>query len=198
MCCGGSKGDSSQKASDANSKLVKPGEISLSKADCPDFPANGACEGDLVIQCYNQTGCFSGRQLSSPISFDLGTGLYVQYQVLAISDSNGGYYNVPTQDPVDLKISFYQSNVPDVDWQLCGVGGYNQEDSTILAAGQYIWFCQPQYYYIGCSSGDTASIPTTQFYVCLKYEKAELGTSNYLKINQWGKCQTHACNKAGK
>lgn len=196
MCCGGGKGDSFQNLSGVNPDLVKPREVSLSSASCPDFPANSACSGDLVIKCYNQTGCFKGRELSDPVSFDLGTGLYVQYKVLAISDSNGGYYNVPSQAPVDLKISFYQWNAGDTDWQLCGSGGYSDDASTVLAGGQSIWFCQTQSYYIGCSSGDIASIPTTQFYVCLQYQQAKPGDGNYMMIDQWGQCKTHACNQA--
>jgi len=195
MCCdkeNSLRAEGNQDSSANASRIIAP-----SSSNCPDFPTNSPCNGDLVIQCYNQTGCFNGRQLSNVVSMNLGTDYYVQYKVLAISDSNGLYYNVPSQPPTDLNISFYQDNFGDVDFQLCGAGGYNQYNSTILAGGQYIWFCQNQSYYIGVNSGDNANIPTTQFYVCLEFSMTEPSSKeNRLTIQQYGACRQHACNKS--
>lgn len=167
-------------------------------ADCPDFPATPPISGDVVFQCYKQTGCFKGRAVSDNLKLPNHNGYWVQYKVLAISDANGLYYNVPSQPPADLKISFYQSNVPNVDWQLCGAGGYNSEWSTVLAAGQDIWFCGNQEYYIGVNSDDTvAYIPTDQFYVSLQFQLEEASNGfNYMRIEQYGRCQEHDCNKS--
>jgi len=191
------------KAGDDSSSIlsVNSGTILTARgsADCPDFPANSPCSGDIVIPCYSKTGCFSGRQLSSPISLAAHGGYWVQYKVLAISNLTGGWYNVPSQEPVDLNISFYQDNHPNVDWQLCGAGGYNTEYSTTLAGGQDIWFCGNQSYYIGVNSGDTANyISTDQFYVCLQFQLEEPSTEdfNYMRIEQYGKCKEHDCNKS--
>ena len=197
MCCDDKNttkmGDdsSSERLVNTSSILTVPG------ADCPDFPASAPCGGDVVVQCYNQTGCYKGRQLSSPIQLP-GGEYWVQYKVLAISDSKGLYYNVPSQEPGDLNISFYQDNGGEGDFQLCGAGGSNTEYSTVLAGGQDVWFCGYQKYYIGANSGDNANIPTTQFYVCLQFQVGEPSTTdfNYMRIESYGKCRTHGCNKS--
>lgn len=197
MCCGDK--NTTKMGDDSSSELlVSPSSILTAPgANCPDFPANFVpCNGDVIVQCYNQTGCYGGRQLSSPIQLP-GGDYWVQYKVNAISDSKGLFYNVPSQAPTDLNISFYQDNGADVDFQLCGAGGNNTEYSTVLAGGQDIWFCGYQTYYIGANSGDTANIPTTQFYVCLQFQVGEPSSTdfNYMRIEQYGKCRTHECSK---
>lgn len=148
----------------------------FSSPDCPAFSPK--CGGDLIFSCYNSTkdDCFSGRQLSSTITLPKYSDEYdfALYYVSAISDSAGGYYNVPSHQPIDLNISLYQ-NVSGADYQMCGtydetLQNFDYEGaSTTLAAGQYYWLCTGKSYYIGVNSGDNANISTSQFYVCMNY-----------------------------
>ena len=155
-------------------QTVKTEPKSLFGSNCAPF-SSPPCGGSLTFNCYRTTddNCFSGRQLSESIQLpDVDYADFLLYYVTAISDSNGGYYNVPSQTPIDLNISIY-NDVTGPDFRMCGtydseLQNYDYENaSATLAAGQYYWLCTRQKYYIGVNSGDSANIPTDQFYVCL-------------------------------
>lgn len=147
---------------------------SLFGSNCPNFNPPTCTYGGavtFVFKCYTSTNdnCYSGRQLSSPMSIYPGQGnkkTYYQYYIISITDSSGNHYNMQGEDQKDLNISFYQDNSLSPDQQLVGTFSNNQY-SPNLAENQYFYFCGNQNYYVGVNSGDNANISGTTFYVCV-------------------------------
>lgn len=141
----------------ANSRGPHVGETTLiepGSSSCPSF-GNATCNGNIIFSCYQTTGCYSGRQLSSLL---LGPQQGTTYEVVAIADENGGYWNIHSQQPVDLNISIYQQKFSWPDTQL---------SPTVLAAGNKYTLYEDNYY-IGVNSGNSVyNISTTTFFVCL-------------------------------